>query len=313
MKLDKTIPLIPIAVATVVPADPLEPANVGAAVVANPLSRRDDNPTLRAIVKLTTGHYSDIANLRLGGLLGDMKAVKVTSGSEDLPKERALLNIAVKAGIERLLTATIEAETDSNDNSADEKNKRKLLGLDAKLVKLIQNRIQVNNNVELLSKECIEKMTKIEIAPAEESLNAESVESEPATVALAPVHEEALVPEPEVIEPAYSEVPTHVLEVPAPEAQTLEPKVAPEGCIMGRVSGCKGAKDAKIVISLHADLEKKIKSRLGKFYEQEVLTECEKCTSLVGDVLDLLNLSVKADVDARTIIKADTNADTWTT
>ncbi|KAG0013429.1 hypothetical protein BGZ80_011079 [Entomortierella chlamydospora] len=223
MKFDKTILLISIAIATVVSANPLEPASVGAAVTANPLSRRDDDPILHAIVKLTTGHYPDIANLGLDGLLGDMKAAKVTSGSEELPKERDLLNIAVKAKIDQakkdcsreslepLARATIGAETDSDNKWADnEETKRKLLGLDAKLVKLIQDRIQVNINAELLSKECTEKMTNIEIAPAEESLNAESVESEPeaneklATVAPTPAPEEALVPEPEAIEPACS-------------------------------------------------------------------------------------------------------------
>ncbi|KAF9171500.1 hypothetical protein BGX21_007402 [Mortierella sp. AD011] len=54
------------------------------------------NLTLNAIVKVTASHYSDIANMCLDGLLGDMKVAKATGGPDELK-------------------ATIEAETDSND------------------------------------------------------------------------------------------------------------------------------------------------------------------------------------------------------
>ncbi|KAG0004500.1 hypothetical protein BGZ79_009032 [Entomortierella chlamydospora] len=273
--------------------------NVG----TNPFSRRDGNPTLSANVKLTISHYSNIANSRLEGLLGDMKVAKVTSGSEDPPK------------------ATIEAETDLDDKWADnEETKRKLLDLDAKLMKLIQDRIQVNVNAGLLSKDCIEKMTNIETAPAEEPLNAESVEPEAAKELIpeapTPVPEETPVPKPEAIEPAPDAPPPVLEEAPTPETPALEPKlhlrVAPRARICLNVdanidlkfvckSGCKGAKDARFVLDRRVDLEKKFKSRLGKFYEQGIPTECEKKrTSLVDSVLDLLSLNFEADVDVKT-------------
>ncbi|KAG0016187.1 hypothetical protein BGZ80_009376 [Entomortierella chlamydospora] len=278
--------------------------NVG----TNPFSRRDGNPTLSANVKLTISHYSNIANSRLEDITVN---AKTDQAKKDCSPEV----------LEPLVRATIEAETDLDDKWADnEETKRKLLDLDAKLMKLIQDRIQVNVNAGLLSKDCIEKMTNIETAPAEEPLNAESVEPEAAKELIpeapTPVPEETPVPKPEAIEPAPDAPPPVLEEAPTPETPALEPKlhlrVAPRARICLNVdanidlkfvckSGCKGAKDARFVLDRRVDLEKKFKSRLGKFYEQGIPTECEKKrTSLVDSVLDLLSLNFEADVDVKT-------------
>ncbi|KAF9352204.1 hypothetical protein BGX26_009927 [Mortierella sp. AD094] len=278
-----------------------------------------------------------------------MKAAQVTSGPEDLPKEKALLDVAVKAKIDQakkdcspealepLIKATIKAETGSDNEWADkEEAEKKLLDLDIKLMKLIQDRIQVNINAELLSKDCTEKITNTEIAPAEEPFNAESVEpepeaaEEPAPEAPAPVPEEAPIPEPEATEPA-PEAPAPIPEeASAPETPAPVPEAAPEGCTKGKgginicvnvdanvdpkfvcKSGCKDAKDAKVVLNLRVNLEKEFQPRLDKFYEQEIPTECEeKRTSLVDSVLDLLNLNVKVMWMPRSMLKVDTEGDT---
>ncbi|KAF9349005.1 hypothetical protein BGX26_012644, partial [Mortierella sp. AD094] len=54
MKFAKSILLISAAIATIASATPLTPANVDATITSNLLSRRDDNPTLGAVVKVTT-------------------------------------------------------------------------------------------------------------------------------------------------------------------------------------------------------------------------------------------------------------------
>ncbi|KAF9347057.1 hypothetical protein BGX26_001434, partial [Mortierella sp. AD094] len=162
------------------------------------------------------------------------------------------------------------------------------------------------------------------IAPAEEPFNAESVEpepeatEEPASEAPAPVPEEVPVPEPEPTEPAPEASAPIPEEAPAPETPAPVPEAAPKGCTKGKgginicvnvdanvnkftcKSGCKDAKDAKVVLDLRVNLEKEFKPRLDHFYEQEVPTAYEqKRKSLLDSVLGLLNLNVKADVDAK--------------
>ncbi|KAG0004506.1 hypothetical protein BGZ79_009039 [Entomortierella chlamydospora] len=246
MKIAKSTLLISIMIATNASAVPLTP---------NLLSRRGDNPIVNAIVKVTAGHCFDIANPR----------------SPELPKEKALLDVAIKAKIDQakkdcslealepLIKATIEAETDSDDKWADneETKKKKLLDLNVKIANLILDRIQANVNAELLSKDCTE------IAPAEEPLSAESAELEPGAT-----------------------------EEPAPEAPTTaseETLATPESCIKGKgginiclnvdanidpkfvsKSGCKDAKDAKFVLDLRVNLEKTFEPHLDHFHKQEV-------------------------------------------
>ncbi|KAF9148918.1 hypothetical protein BGX21_006205 [Mortierella sp. AD011] len=238
-----------------------------------------------------------------------MNVAKVTCGSEDLPIEDILLNIAVKAKVnqakkdcspevlEPLATATIEAKTGLNDKwTRNEETKRKLSDLDVKFTKLIQDRIQINVNAGLLSEDCTEKMTNIETAPAEEPLSVQSVEPEtakkPALETPTPVPEETSVPKSETIEP----LPTlRILSLKKYQLQRHSRWSLKPHLVFAPRAKMQGCKDTKFV------LEKKFKSRPGKFYEQEIPTECEKkLKSFVGIVLDLLNLSVEADVDVKT-------------
>ncbi|KAF9115352.1 hypothetical protein BGX27_008121 [Mortierella sp. AM989] len=316
MKFTKSILLISAAVATIASANPLVDRALVDSGVSTFIQRRSDTPALDALVKIYSDHYSDIALVHLNILSDEMEAAKVTSGTEELPEEKALLTAAVNAKIDQakedcspdvlgpLIEATIRAETGSDDVqwANKEEAERKLLDIDAKVAELVVNRIQVNINAELLSKDCTEKMTNTEIVPAEEPFSAESVGSEPE--APAPISEE---PEPEA--------PALIPEETAPETPAPVLEAVPSGCTkdssginicvdinanIGKLvckSGCKDANDAKIVLDLYINLEKEFKPRLEHFYDKDIPTATEeKRPSLITSVLNLLNIN--ADVNA---------------
>ncbi|KAF9581446.1 hypothetical protein BGW38_001520, partial [Lunasporangiospora selenospora] len=141
-----------------------------------------DATALDLIVKASAGHYADIAKVRLDALVNEIATAKVTSGNQDLPKEKALLNLVVKATIDKAkkdcsseaLAPVIKATVVANSNldipwSKEEEVKKKIIELDIVITKTILDRIQANINAELLSKDCTEKMTNTQITPVPET------------------------------------------------------------------------------------------------------------------------------------------------
>ncbi|KAG0084018.1 hypothetical protein BGZ92_010254, partial [Podila epicladia] len=59
-----------------------------------------DAAALDIIVQASADHYSNIAHVRLDGLMSEIQSAKVTSGSQDLPQEKAALTITVQTKIE---------------------------------------------------------------------------------------------------------------------------------------------------------------------------------------------------------------------
>ncbi|KAF9115361.1 hypothetical protein BGX27_008130 [Mortierella sp. AM989] len=313
MKFIKSILLISAAITTIASAAPLaRRAPVVDLVSSNIIQRRGDTANVNIIVKTTSTHVSNVLQNALDNLLNDMKTAKVTSRAEELSEKKALLNVAVKAKIDQakkdcssealepLVKAAIRAETGSDDPrwANKEEAKKALANVNLEVTKLVIDHLKVTVNAELLSKDCAEKMTNTEIAPAEEPFSAESVGSEPETT------EE---PEPEA--------PAPISEETAPETPAPVLEAVPSGCTkdssginicvninanIGKLvckSGCKDANDAKAVLDLYVNLEKEFKPRLEHFYDKDIPTACEEeRRSVVDSVLNLLNIN--ADVNA---------------
>ncbi|KAG0075799.1 hypothetical protein BGZ90_009478 [Linnemannia elongata] len=346
MKFTSSILLISAAIASVATAAPLTGQATGTINVPNnvhgnanayfsrtPLTKRacgdcthKDGAALDVIIKASADHYADIAHARLDNLMREIATAKVTSGTEELPKEKALLTLTVQSKIDDAKKACTSEElvpaikaavaADANLDIAwskqeDKELEKKMAELDVKVTKLVLDRIQAKVDAELLSKDCTEKMTNTEIAPAPET-------SAPAPETSAPVPE-APAPVPETPAPApqapapVPETPAPAPEAPAPVPETSAP--VPENTDNGLKVGidvaanvdpkfvCKsGCNDAEDVLSLRVNLENELKPRLDHFYAEEVPTACEeKRTTLMDGVLNLLSglrVNVKADVNA---------------
>ncbi|KAF9154540.1 hypothetical protein BG015_000684 [Linnemannia schmuckeri] len=268
MKFTSSILLISTAIASVVTAAPLTghatgsvnfPNNVhgnaNAYFARTPIIKRcgdctyKDDAALDAIIKASADHYADIAHARLDNLMREIATAKVTSGTEELPEQKALLTSTVQSKIddakkactsEELVPAIKDAVTaDANLDVAWSKQENKdlekiMAELDAMIMKMVLDRIQENVNAELLSKDCAEKMTNTEIvlapetpAPAPELLSDDCTEEmtntgiAPAPGTPAPALE-SLATAPETLAPA-SEAPTPVPETPAPAPEALAP------------------------------------------------------------------------------------------
>ncbi|KAG9072734.1 hypothetical protein KI688_000510 [Linnemannia hyalina] len=349
MKFTSSILLISAAIASVAVAAPLTgqasvavnaPNNVHGNADAN-LSRtsltkracgdctQKDGAALDVIIKASADHYADIAHARLDNLMREIATAKVTSGTEELPKEKALLTITVQSKIddakkacssEELVPAikaavAADANLDVAWSKQEEKElEKKMVELDVKITKLVLDRIQANVNAELLSKDCTEKMTNTEIAPAPETSAPvpETPAPVPETPAPAP-DTPAPVPETPAPTPETS-APVPETSAPVPETPAPVPENTDNGLKVGInvaanvdpkfvcKSGCNDAQDAKNVLSLRVNLENQFKPRLDHFYAEEVPTACEeKRTTLVDGVLNLLSglrVNVKADVNA---------------
>ncbi|KAG0283949.1 hypothetical protein BGZ96_011691 [Linnemannia gamsii] len=346
MKFTSSILLISAAIASVATAAPLAGQATGTVNVPNnvqgnanayfartPLTKRvcvdcthKDGAALDVIIKASADHYADIAHARLDNLMREIATAKVTSGTEELPKEKALLTITVQTKIDDAKKACTSEElvpaikaavaADANLDVAwskqeDKELEKKMAALDVKITKLVLDRIQANINAELLSKDCTEKMTNTEIAPAPESPAPAPESPAPAPESPAPAPESpapapeapALVPETAVPAPETSApVPENTdnsnndgLKVGIDVAANVDPKFVCK-------SGCNDSQDAKNVLSLRVNLENELKPRLDHFYAEEVPTAYEeKRTTLLDGVLNLLSglrVNVKADVDA---------------
>ncbi|KAF9307893.1 hypothetical protein BG003_011917 [Podila horticola] len=336
MKFSTSILLISAALAATSAAPLLSQKNINA-VAANELTKRscagcthNDSAALDIIIKASADHYADIAHARLDGLMAEINTAKVTSGTQELPKEKSLLTVTIQSKIDEAkkactsqeLEPVIKASVTADANldipwSNKEEVEKKMAELDLKITKLVLDRIQANINAELLSKECTEKMTNTEIAPAppapvvapetpaQAPEAAASVPETPAPVSETPA------PAPAAPAPAPVEAPAPVTPVAAPPtsesnnglqigidvAANVDPKFVCK-------SGCKDSNDAKTVLNLRVNLEKELAPRLEHFYAEEVPTACtEKRASLLGGLLNLLSntkLSVQANVDAKT-------------
>ncbi|KAF9548251.1 hypothetical protein EC957_007020 [Mortierella hygrophila] len=342
MKFTSSILLISAAIASVAIAAPLtgqasvnlnSPNNVHANADAN-LSRTSltkracgdcthkDGAALDVIIKASADHYADIAHAHLDNLMREIATAKVTSGAEELPKEKALLTITVQSKIddakkactsEELVPAikaavAEDASLDVAWSKQEEKElENKMVELDVKITKLVLDRIQAKVNAELLSKDCTEKMTNTEIAPAPETSAPVPETPAPAPETPAPTPE-ASAPVPETSAPV-PETPAPVPETPAPIPENTDNGLKIGINVAANVdpkfvckSGCNDAQDAKNVLSLRVNLENQFKPRLDHFYTEEVPTACEeKRTNLLDGVLNLLSglrVNVKADVNA---------------
>ncbi|KAG0288415.1 hypothetical protein BGZ96_007824 [Linnemannia gamsii] len=368
MKFASSILLISVAIASVATAIPLTGQATGDAIFPNavqgnayaylartPLTKRacsgcthKDSAALDVIIKASADHYADIAHARLDNLMREFATAKVTSGAEDLPREKALLTTAVQTNINNAKKACTSKElvpaikaavaADANldvpwSKQEDQKLKNKVAELEVKITQLVLDRIQANINAELLSKDCTEKMTNTEIAPAPEMPGA--VSETPASVPETPgPTPEAPNPVPEVTNPAL-EAPAAAPEnaasipktrAPLPETPALSPDTlipVPENTKNNDVnglkvgidvaanidpkfvckSGCSDSQDARNVLSLRVNLENELKPRLDHFYSEEVPSAYdEKSISLLDGVLSLLSglrVNVKADVNAK--------------
>ncbi|KAG0312575.1 hypothetical protein BGZ97_011069 [Linnemannia gamsii] len=367
MKFTSSILLISAAIASVATAAPLAGQATGTVNVPNtvqgntnayfastPLTKRacddcthKDGAALDVIIKASADHYANIAHARLDNLMREISTAKVTSGTEELPKEKALLTFAVQSKIEDAKKACTSEElvpaikaavaADANLDVAwskqeDKELEKKMAALDVKISKLVLDRIQANVNAELLSKDCTEKMTNTEIAPAPES-PAPTPESPASTPESPASTTEAPASAPETPAPAPAS-PAPVTETPAPVSESTAPvpetpAPAPEtpapvpantdennngGLKVGIdvaanvdpkfvcKSGCHDSQDAKNVLSLRVNLENEFKPRLDHFYAEEVPSAYEeKRRTLLDGVLNLLSglrVNVKADVHA---------------
>ncbi|KAG0355715.1 hypothetical protein BG005_005364 [Podila minutissima] len=346
MKFFASILLISAALAVTSAAPLLRQNNINANVATNGLAKRScvdcthkDGAALDIIIKASANHYADIAHARLDDLMAEINTAKVTSGTQELPKEKAVLTVTIQGKIdevkractsqelEPLIKASITADTNFDIPWSNKKEvEKKMAELDLKITKLVLDRIQANINAEMLSKECAEKMTNTEIAPAPpvpvaapeapapapEAAAPVSATSAPASEAPAPASE-APAPAPETPAPA-PQAPAPVLEIPATTpvpwlpwphhrlrvgidvAASVDPKFVCK-------SGCKDSNHAETVLNLRVTLEKELAPRLEHFYVEEVPTACtEKRASLLGGILNLLSnvkLSVQANVDAK--------------
>ncbi|KAF9537969.1 hypothetical protein EC957_007408 [Mortierella hygrophila] len=349
MKFTSSILLISAAIASVASAIPITGQATGNVDVLNtvqvtananfartPLIKlcsdctQKDGAALEVIIKASADHYAEIAHARLDNLMNEIATAKVTSGAEDLPKEKALLTITVQSNIdnakkactsEELVPAIKSAvEADANLNVAwskqeDQELKKKMAELEVKITQLVLDRIQANINAELLSKDCTEKMTNTEIALAPETPASAPETSAPIPETPAPVPEipaptpEAPATVPETSAPA-PETPAPVPETPAPVPENTDNGLKAGIDVAANVdpkfvcrSGCNDSQDAKNVLSLRVNLENELKPRLDYFYAEEVPSACEeKSNTLLDGVLNLLSglrVNVKADVNAK--------------
>ncbi|KAG0009231.1 hypothetical protein BGZ82_004151, partial [Podila clonocystis] len=185
MKFSASILLISAALA-ITSAAPLLSQNINANAATNGVTKRScadctykDGAALDIIIKASADHYADIAHARLDGLMDEINSAKVTSGTQELPKEKVLLTVTIqnkideakKACTSQELEPVIKESVAADDSfnipwSNKEEVEKKMAELDLKITKLVLDRIQANINAEVLSKECTEKMTNTEIALA---------------------------------------------------------------------------------------------------------------------------------------------------
>ncbi|KAF9082032.1 hypothetical protein BGX23_000178, partial [Mortierella sp. AD031] len=203
MKFTSSILLISAAIASVATAAPLAGQIIGNVNIANralvnanvilgvdPIAKlcddctHKDDTALNVIVKASADHYADICYARLDNPMREIATAKVTSGTEELPKEKILLTIAVQSKIddakkactsEEIVPAIKDAVAADNNldidwsKQQDKELEKKMAELEVKVTQLVVDRIQAIINAESLSKDATEKMTNTDIVPAPET------------------------------------------------------------------------------------------------------------------------------------------------
>ncbi|KAF9372664.1 hypothetical protein CPC16_002309 [Podila verticillata] len=336
MKFSTSILLISAALAVTSAAPLVNLNNINANVATNGLAKRScadcthaDGAALDIIIKASADHYADIAHARLDGLMNEINTAKVTSGTQDLPKEKALLTITIQNKIDEAkkacssqeLEPVIKASVTADANldipwSKKEEVEKKMAELDLKITKLIAPApAPVELDTPAPAPPAPAPATE---APAPVPETPAPVPETPAPAAETPAPaSEALAPTPEVPAPASVETPapaalaesapqpTHEnnnnngeLRVGIDVASNVDPKFVCK-------DGCKDSNDANTILNLRVTLEKELTPRLEHFYAEEVPTACtEKRASLLGGLLNLLSnarLSVQANVDAKAL------------
>ncbi|KAG0271168.1 hypothetical protein BGZ95_001060 [Linnemannia exigua] len=266
------------------------------------------------IVKASADHYSTIAHARLDNLMSEIQTAKVTSGAQDLPQEKAALSVAVQTKIDEakkacspdVLAPAIKATVAADANldipwSKKEEIEKKMAELDAKITQLMLERIQANINAELLSKDCTEKMTNTEIAPAPPAAPEAAPAPAPAPVeAPAPAPAPVEAPAPAPATPAAAEPCTSCTSTTGGAQAGIDVAASVDSKFVCK-TGCKDSNDAKNVLTLRVNLESELTPRLDHFYQQEVPTACtENRETLLGGVLNLIaNLNVNAQAEVK--------------
>ncbi|KAF9366025.1 hypothetical protein BGX34_006735 [Mortierella sp. NVP85] len=307
MKFTSSILLISAAIAAVVSAAPL-PSDTIDVTLEN--SKVADLDVLGGYLSGLKARNDRLADLTICYVISRLSR-SPTSGKKNLPKEKAALTLIVKTKIDKAkkgysseslapiikAIVTSDASLDIPWSKKDEAEK-KGVELDAKVTDIVLNLLEQAIGAELLSKDCTEKMTNNEIAPAETPEGpfvGESVPPMPQTPAPVP---EAPAPIPET--------PAPVKEAPSPIPETTtttessEDKGAP--CSVDPKYVCKsGCKDtqAEAVLNLRINLEKQLGERLEQLRDKKVCADIAKGRSgLLGNVLGLLDsLLVDANVN----------------
>ncbi|KAF9286050.1 hypothetical protein BGZ68_003285 [Mortierella alpina] len=309
-----SILLISAALATIASAAPLAGiVDISTAPTASSLCSECtslDQSALNAIVKALAEHYADIAQARLDDLMREVETAKVTSGSTELPKEKATLTITVQSRIDdakkacasdalapSILTAVTDDENLKIPWSQSDQVEKKMEDLNATIEKIILDRIEAYMNAERLSKDIAESMTHTVIT------------SVPGTAA--PVPEDpapALAPETAALVPAVEpEASLASEQVPEQNDAVIDVNTTPQSdvdvaAIVGSrfvcSSGCKDIDDATTVLELREDLERQLEPRLQYLSSEEIPVACsESRSSLWDSVRNLLNnLSIEATV-----------------
>ncbi|KAG9326516.1 hypothetical protein KVV02_007665 [Mortierella alpina] len=301
MKFSASVLLISAALATIASAAPLVGiVDIITAPTAPSLCSEctiQDQSALNAIVQASADHYADIAQARLDGLMREMETAKVTSGSKDLPKERATLTITVQSRIDDakkacasdvLVPAILDAVT--NDDSLSipwsksEQAERKMEALNAVIEKMILDLIQKHVSAEKLAKDITENMTHTVIMPIPEALVPTSALA-PETAALVPaVEPETFLSSEQVLKQADATVDVNSgTQADIDVAASVGPKFV---CS----SGCKDAEDASTVLALRDDLERQLTPRFQYLSNKEIPAACSEGRSSLWDrVRKLLN------------------------
>ncbi|CAO3563138.1 unnamed protein product [Mortierella alpina] len=292
MKFSASALLISAALATIASAAPFLSKRCSECTHVDSLARD-------LIVRESATHYSQIALVHLDGLSNEIQTARVTSGAEDLPREKEMLSSIVQIKIDdakkdcapEALAQAIENVMTSQATfdipwSKKEEIEKKMAELDVAIMQLMLERIQNRIDAERLSKDCTEKMTETVIAPAPPGpvLPAAPAPAAPETPA-------AAVPETPAPAPAAPATPA-----PAPAVQpgidvptTTDPKYVCK-------SGCTDSQDATHVLTIRVNMEKELKSQLSDVSAQQVPKACEEQrSSFLGNILNVVaTLNVNA-------------------
>ncbi|KAF9560458.1 hypothetical protein EC968_006199 [Mortierella alpina] len=287
MKFSASILLISAALATIASAAPLiEIVDINTAPAAPSLCSgctSQDQSALNVIVQASADHYADIAQDRLDGLMREMETAKVTSGSAELPKEKATLTLTVQSRINdakkacapEALAAAIHAAIadDASLNipwSKSEQAKRKMDDLNVVVERIILDLIQKHVSAQRLANDITQSMTKTVIEPIPETA--------------APVPES----------PAPTSAPAPVPETAIPAAGN--DVAAGIGLKFMCISGCGDAEDANTVLALRDDLERQLTPRFQYLANKEIPAACSQSRSSLWDsirkLLDSLDIKV---------------------